>query len=212
MNSSPFSSATTQAELITLVKSGKIPPLPSQYSSALGRVIRAMLNLNVSCMTCWSAIANPTANQATLHQRSDRDGGDEATQKIIDRPKPVRHQVSNVCCKLTSRMEILQSRKKELEDYEVRLRARANAFIERDKQLAAREAAVGEREAGIVTREAALAATHDRYQQAAEALQGSWDRFKEEQDQFRERQHQVLQAPEAAGGYGAYSLKSRGLP
>lgn len=46
--SSPFSAAKTQQELITMVKSGKLPPLPSHISPSLKAVIRAMLNLNVS--------------------------------------------------------------------------------------------------------------------------------------------------------------------
>jgi NIMA (never in mitosis gene a)-related kinase len=47
--SSPFSTAQTQAELIQMVKSGRLPPLPSHISLALKGVIRAMLTLNVSC-------------------------------------------------------------------------------------------------------------------------------------------------------------------
>jgi hypothetical protein len=47
-DSSPFSTATTQTELITMVKSGKLPPLPAYISPALKTVVRAMLTLNVS--------------------------------------------------------------------------------------------------------------------------------------------------------------------
>lgn len=45
--SSPFSAAQTQPELITMVKSGKIPSLPARYSPALRSAIKAMLTLNV---------------------------------------------------------------------------------------------------------------------------------------------------------------------
>lgn len=47
-DSSPFSTAQTQQELITMVKSGKLPALPAHISPGLKGVIRAMLNLNVS--------------------------------------------------------------------------------------------------------------------------------------------------------------------
>ena len=103
---------------------------------------------------------------------------------------------------LTIRTEILQSKKKELEDYEVRLRARGNAILERDKQLQAREADIAERESSVASKEAALAATQERYNQAAEALRGSWDKLKEEQDQFRERLQQASEESDG-GGYGA---------
>ncbi|KIR29347.1 NEK protein kinase [Cryptococcus deuterogattii LA55] len=43
---SPFSAAQTQPELITMVKSGKIPSLPARYSPALRSAIKAMLTLN----------------------------------------------------------------------------------------------------------------------------------------------------------------------
>jgi len=111
--------------------------------------------------------------------------------------------VSSVAHKaqLMIRTEILQSKKKELEDYEVRLRARGNAILERDKQLQAREADIAERESSVASKEAALAATQERYNQAAEALRGSWDKLKEEQDQFRERLQQASEESDG-GGYG----------
>ena len=46
-NRSPFSTAQTQAELIAMVKSGRLPPLPATISPELTQVIRAMLTLNV---------------------------------------------------------------------------------------------------------------------------------------------------------------------
>jgi len=45
---SPFSTAQTQTELITMVKSGKLPSLPAHISPGLKGVIKVMLNLNVS--------------------------------------------------------------------------------------------------------------------------------------------------------------------
>jgi signal transduction histidine kinase len=87
---------------------------------------------------------------------------------------------------LTPRTEILASRKRELEDYESRLRAQKHAFIERDKQYTAREAALAEREAHVAAKEEELRATEDRINQAAQQLRESWDKLKEEQEQFRQ--------------------------
>jgi NIMA (never in mitosis gene a)-related kinase len=43
---SPFATAQTQEELIGMVRSGKLPPLPSCISPNLKLAIRSMLNLN----------------------------------------------------------------------------------------------------------------------------------------------------------------------
>jgi hypothetical protein len=45
--SSPFAAAQTQAELIQMVKGGKMPPVPVSYSPQLRGIIRAMMSLNV---------------------------------------------------------------------------------------------------------------------------------------------------------------------
>ena len=44
----PFAEAQTHNELSILIRNGRIPPLPKGYSHALGQLIKAMLNLNVS--------------------------------------------------------------------------------------------------------------------------------------------------------------------
>lgn len=43
----PFHEAQTHNELSTLIRSGRIPPIPKGYSVQLVQVIKAMLNLNV---------------------------------------------------------------------------------------------------------------------------------------------------------------------
>lgn len=52
---SPFATAQTQAELIAMVKSGKLPPFPAHVSPMLKQVVRAMLTLNVSPKPLTSA-------------------------------------------------------------------------------------------------------------------------------------------------------------
>ena len=44
----PFHDAQTYNELAPAIRSGRIPPLPKGYSSALSSVIKSMLNINVS--------------------------------------------------------------------------------------------------------------------------------------------------------------------
>ena len=43
----PFHEAQTHSELSSLIRAGRIPPLPKGYSPQLSHVIKAMLNQNV---------------------------------------------------------------------------------------------------------------------------------------------------------------------
>lgn len=106
-SSSPFSTAQTQAELITMVKSGRLPPLPSHISPALKSVIKAMLNLNVrrprNDQSSHPVIQIPLAvaergrngahfaiaGKAANDQRSARNGRDEAAPKALHGAEPV---------------------------------------------------------------------------------------------------------------------------
>jgi uncharacterized protein (DUF3084 family) len=124
-------------------------------------------------------------------------------RKLLIIQNQYAHTLTSPGTELMSRTEILQCKKKDLEDFETRLRGRASAIVEREKQMQTREAEMAERESGIAAKEAAAVATQDRLNHAAEALRGQWDKLKEEQELFRERQ-QLAYAGDGAdnAGYG----------
>lgn len=130
--SSPFSTATTQEELISMVKSGKLPPLPGHISPTLKSVIRAMLSLN------------------PVRRPSTKDLLEMDEMKLHRKLFQVQNQAS-----------ILSQRKEEFIAYETRLAERNAALERRERALAEREAALTEREADMLAREAALTERED---------------------------------------------------
>lgn len=130
--SSPFSTATTQEELISMVKSGKLPPLPGHISPTLKSVIRAMLSLN------------------PVRRPSTKDLLEMDEMKLHRKLFQVQNQAS-----------ILSQRKEEFIAYESRLAERSAQLERRERALAEREAALTEREADMLAREAALTERED---------------------------------------------------
>lgn len=129
---SPFSTATTQEELISMVKSGRLPPLPGHISPTLKSVIRAMLSLN------------------PVRRPSTKDLLEMDEMKLHRKLFQVQNQAS-----------ILSQRKEEFIAYETRLAERNAALERRERALAEREAALTEREADMLAREAALTERED---------------------------------------------------
>jgi len=62
LDRAPFHDAQTYNELATAIRSGRIPPLPKGYSSALSSVIKSMLNINVSHILPHQSTLNALAN------------------------------------------------------------------------------------------------------------------------------------------------------
>ncbi|WWD03623.1 hypothetical protein V865_001678 [Kwoniella europaea PYCC6329] len=152
---SPFSQAQTQAELISLVKSGKLPSLPAQYSPALKNVIRAMLTLN------------------PIKRPSTKDLLEMDEMKLHRKLFTVQNQTS-----------LLLSKRDELKSYEEQLRAKSSALEEREKALVAREAAIEAREAICESKDEEAKETQRRLNQAAESLRAQWERLREEKDKL----------------------------
>ncbi|WWD19593.1 hypothetical protein CI109_104055 [Kwoniella shandongensis] len=154
---SPFSTAQTQAELISMVKSGKLPPLPAQYSPALKSVIKAMLTLN------------------PIKRPSTKDLLEMDEMKLHRKLFTVQNQTS-----------LLLNKRDELKGYEEQLRARATALDEREKALAAREASLLARENICDSKDEESKETQRRLNQAAESLRGQWERLREEKEKGKE--------------------------
>ncbi|WWC91663.1 uncharacterized protein L201_006609 [Kwoniella dendrophila CBS 6074] len=159
---SPFSQAQTQAELISLVKSGKLPALPAQYSPALKSVIKAMLTLN------------------PVKRPSTKDLLEMDEMKLHRKLFTVQNQTS-----------LLLSKRDELKSYEEQLRAkstsletRSAALDEREKVLLAREAGIETREAICETKDEEVKETQRRLNLAAESLRGQWERLREEKEKL----------------------------
>ncbi|RSH91826.1 G2-specific serine/threonine protein kinase [Saitozyma podzolica] len=138
---SPFSTAQTQAELITMVKSGRLPPLPSHISPALKSVIKAMLNLN--------PVKRPTT----------RDLLEMDEMKLHRKLFTVQNQTS-----------LLMARKEELKRFEESLVVRSAAMEERHRALEAREMSLQARESIVTSREEETKETQKRLNFAAETL------------------------------------------
>ncbi|WVR00242.1 hypothetical protein IAU59_007384 [Kwoniella sp. CBS 9459] len=150
---SPFHNAQTQAELISMVKSGKLPALPSQYSLALRSVIKAMLTLN------------------PVKRPSTKDLLEMDEMKLHRKLFTVQNQTS-----------LLFAKRDELKNYEDQLRAKATSLDEREKAIAEREADLQAREAICNTKDEEAKETQKRLNQAAESLRGQWERFREEKE------------------------------
>ncbi|WRT70274.1 uncharacterized protein IL334_007272 [Kwoniella shivajii] len=150
---SPFSQAQTQAELISMVKSGKLPSLPAQYSPALKSVIKAMLTLN------------------PIKRPSTKDLLEMDEMKLHRKLFTVQNQTS-----------LLLAKRDELKSYEEQLRAKTTALEEREKALIAREADVQSREAICDSKDDEAKETQRRLNQAAESLRGQWERLREEKE------------------------------
>ncbi|KIR51410.1 NEK protein kinase [Cryptococcus gattii Ru294] len=168
---SPFSAAQTQPELITMVKSGKIPPLPARYSPALRSAIKAMLTLN------------PTKRPST------KDLLEMSEMKLHRKLFTVQNQTS-----------LLFAKRDELKQFEDQIRARAVALDEREKELAGREASLQAREDLCENREEEAKETQRKLNQAAESLRGQWGRFREEKEQWEKYREQEEKAKETAFG------------
>ncbi|WWC64633.1 uncharacterized protein I303_107244 [Kwoniella dejecticola CBS 10117] len=151
---SPFSQAQTQPELISMVKSGKLPSLPAQYSPALKSVVKAMLTLN------------------PVKRPSTKDLLEMDEMKLHRKLFTVQNQTS-----------LLLSKRDELKAYEEQLRAKALALEEREKAITAREAEVAAREALCESKDEETKETQRRLNQAAESLRGQWERLREEKEQ-----------------------------
>ncbi|EIW72063.1 hypothetical protein TREMEDRAFT_25026 [Tremella mesenterica DSM 1558] len=154
---SPFSTAQTQAELIQMVKSGKLPALPGHISPALTRVIKAMLTLN------------------PVRRPSTKDLLEMDEMKLHRKLFTVQNQTS-----------ILATRKGEIKEYEERLMARSQALEEREKSLAAREANLSAREAAFALKDEEIRETQKKINQAVETLRGQWDKLREEKEKNQE--------------------------
>ncbi|KAK8853176.1 hypothetical protein IAR55_003878 [Kwoniella newhampshirensis] len=154
---SPFSTAQTQAELIAMVKSGKLPPLSAQYSPALKSVIKAMLTLN------------------PIKRPSTKDLLEMDEMKLHRKLFTVQNQTS-----------LLLNKRDELKQYEEQLRSRATALDEREKALAIREASVQARESICDSKDEESKETHKRLNQAAESLRAQWERLREEKEKGKQ--------------------------
>ncbi|ORX40631.1 kinase-like domain-containing protein [Kockovaella imperatae] len=155
--SSPFSTAQTQAELIAMVKSGRLPPLPSSISPELTQVVKAMLTLNPA--------KRPTTKD--LLELSE--------MKMHRKLFTVQNQAA-----------LIVSRREELRQLEERLKARAASLDEKEKHLAAMEASLLARAHELGTREEETRETKRRLNAAAEQLRDHWDRMREENDRTRD--------------------------
>ncbi|WVQ84715.1 hypothetical protein IAT38_006872 [Cryptococcus sp. DSM 104549] len=169
---SPFSAAQTQPELIAMVKSGKLPPLPAQYSPALKSAIKAMLTLN------------PTKRPST--------------KDLLEMPEMKLHRKLFTVQNQTS---LLFAKRDELKQYEEQVRSRAAAVEEREKDIQAREANIQARESLCDSKDEETKETQRRLNQAAESLRGQWERFREEKEQW-ERTKEEEKAREAELGMG----------
>ncbi|WWC71982.1 uncharacterized protein I206_105941 [Kwoniella pini CBS 10737] len=152
---SPFSQAQTQPELISMVKSGKLPALPTQYSPALKSVIKAMLTLN------------------PVKRPSTKDLLEMDEMKLHRKLFTVQNQTS-----------LLLSKRDELKSYEEQLRAKTLALDEREKAISAKEAAIEAREAVCESKDEEAKETQKRLNQAAESLRGQWERLREEKEKL----------------------------
>ncbi|WVN84935.1 uncharacterized protein L203_100072 [Cryptococcus depauperatus CBS 7841] len=168
---SPFSAAQTQPELITMVKSGKIPPLPAQYSAALKTVIKAMLTLN--------PIKRPS------------------TKDLLEMPEMKLHRKLFTVQNQTS---LLFAKRDELKQFEDQIRTKAIALDDREKELIARDANLQAREELCENREEEAKETSKKLNQAAESLRSQWERFREERDQWERYRGQVERDREAVLG------------
>lgn len=185
-SSSPFSTAQTQSELIQMVRSGKLPALPAQYSSALKNVIKAMLTLNASQEACNRTYTDGTASQASHHQRFIGNGRNETASKTLHCSKSVSRCVVCKCCILIVRASILMTKKDELRQMEEKLAARALALDAREKTIAVREVTVSSRETACALKEEENRGTSQRLNAAAEQLRGHWDKLRVEKEREKE--------------------------
>ncbi|BEI94695.1 uncharacterized protein CcaverHIS019_0702760 [Cutaneotrichosporon cavernicola] len=138
---SPFHTARTQEELISMVKSGKMPPLPSNISPALKLVIKAMLNLN------------------PIRRPSTRDLLEMEEMKLHRKLFTVQNQTS-----------VLTARKQELEQWEATAKRREERFKQKVAEMEAREAALVEREQALNQREAEFNMHWQQLEQREEIL------------------------------------------
>ncbi|KAL1412726.1 hypothetical protein Q8F55_000473 [Vanrija albida] len=155
--SSPFSAAKTQQELISMVKSGKLPPLPSNISPSLKAVIRAMLNLN--------PVRRPS------------------TKDILEMDEMKLHRKLFM---VQNQTVILAARKEEIQQYEARLHERAAAIERREQAMAEREATLVQREQSVAEREDILRENNKRITTAAESLKAQWEKLREEKESHKE--------------------------
>ncbi|WVQ73033.1 hypothetical protein IAR50_002596 [Cryptococcus sp. DSM 104548] len=170
---SPFSNAQTQQELITMVKSGKIPPLPPHYSPALRSVIKAMLTLN------------PTKRPST------KDLLETSEMKLHRKLFTVQNQTS-----------LLFAKRDELKHFEDQIRARSLALDTRETDFAARVASLEAREELCEKREEEGKETQRRLNLAAESLRGQWERFREEKEQLERELREREERGWAGAGVG----------
>ncbi|ODN81535.1 hypothetical protein L202_01955 [Cryptococcus amylolentus CBS 6039] len=170
---SPFSNAQTQQELITMVKSGKIPPLPSHYSPALRSVIKAMLTLN------------PTKRPST------KDLLETSEMKLHRKLFTVQNQTS-----------LLFAKRDELKHFEDQIRSRSLALDTRETDLASRLASLEAREQLCEKREEEGKETQRRLNLAAESLRGQWERFREEKEQLEKEMREREERARTGMGLG----------
>ncbi|ORY33500.1 kinase-like domain-containing protein [Naematelia encephala] len=161
---SPFSTAQTQTELITMVKSGKLPPLPAHISPALKSVIRAMLNLN------------------PVKRPSTKDLLEMDEMKLHRKLFTVQNQTT-----------LLITKRDDLKRFEEQLLAKAAELQERDAAIAARESTYQARETMLAKREEEVKAreeeardTHTKLNLAAETLRVQWDKLRGEKEKEQE--------------------------
>ncbi|KAL7418426.1 hypothetical protein Q5752_006884 [Cryptotrichosporon argae] len=164
---SPFSTARTQEELISMVRSGKLPPLPAAISPSLKSVIRAMLNLNPA------------------RRPSTKDLLDMPEMQLHRKMFMVQNQMALVTQKKNDLVRLeaqLQARRAELEARETDLAAREQAQEDREALVHAYEQRLREREQAVNQKEANVQETNKRMAAAAENLRAQWGQFKKERE------------------------------
>ena len=188
-----------------MVKSGKLPSLPSNISAELGQVIRAMLTLNVSSdqvlplfeLTCLSA------GEAADDQGFAGIGADEDSPEALYSPKSVSYRCWDGVNKAheVGRAALIVSRKEELKLYEDSLRCRTAALDEKEKALAAEAASLKGRADELERREEECRETQRRLNTAAEHLREQWEKMREEKNRDRDSLGSdtgVIDVPETA--------------
>lgn len=123
----PFAQAQTQPELTKLIRDGKIPALPTGYSTALTQVVRSMLRQDPK--------QRPTAKQILGHDQ-------------------VKYQIRGI--KLRRIHDALMVEREQLQARSTAVTAQEEALTARENQLKEREAAVAMREQHVATERSQL--------------------------------------------------------
>ncbi|KAG8874493.1 G2-specific serine/threonine protein kinase [Tulasnella sp. 331] len=95
----PFYAAKTQQELTSLIRSGRIPPLPSGYTPELFKIIKEMLNLNPG--------ARPSVQQLLTHNRFQIISEQIETHKLMLESRAIRDKNAAAEVQLKSKQEAL---------------------------------------------------------------------------------------------------------